>query len=104
MGSRLSRILALWLIVLGVLPCTAPFSLCDLGTLVGQHHPHDDGSSRDQNTHRALVKTAPAPHRAPALATTVAPAGPAAGFVAAELATPVLRASSRRPSLLALRI
>jgi hypothetical protein len=39
-----SRVLALWLVTLILLPFSAPFSTCDLSSLFGSDSPYDESS------------------------------------------------------------
>jgi len=42
----ISRLLAIWLVVLIVLPFTAPWGVCDLGDLTRHQPPHSDGLAK----------------------------------------------------------
>ena len=42
----ISRLLAIWLVVLIVLPFTAPWGVCDLGDLTGHQPSHSDGLAK----------------------------------------------------------
>jgi hypothetical protein len=102
MPSRLVRIIAVSLIVLGVSPFTAPFSTCDWVTLSGHHQ--SDRPSDDQTAHGALLKTSTDPDNAPVLAAAAALTTPFFSLVPNDSAVRVPRVSSQRVPLQSLRI
>ena len=91
MPSRLVRIIAVCLIVLGASPFTAPFSTIDWATFTG--HNQSRQPAGDQSPHGAVVKTATDPDQAPVLAATAALAMPLFSIVPNET---VVRALGRQ--------
>lgn len=68
----ISRLLATWLVVLIVLPFTAPWGVCDLGDLTGHQSSHSDG----------LAKTSASPDETIVALTHCTFAGPVLQIVA----------------------
>jgi hypothetical protein len=94
MYSALARICAVWLIILGVSPFTAPFSTCDLADLHA-------GGATDQS---ALIKADPAPDDSSALPIASSLATPLFGAVFTHPVVVTDRAAKKRISPTALRL
>jgi hypothetical protein len=102
MPSRLVRFIAVFLIVLGASPFTAPFSTCDWRALTD--HDHSDEASRQPSADGVLVKASTDPQNAPVLAATTALTTPLFSVVSTEAAVLRQRVSSRRMLLQGLRV
>jgi hypothetical protein len=95
MSVRVIRAVAVWLVLLAVLPFTAPFSTCDLTVPAREF----SGAHID-----LWLKPAPDTDKAPAVASDAALSAPRSAVVAAAPAATLAPARPSRPSRLILRI
>lgn len=94
MSRRVIRTFAIWLMVLGISPFTAPFATCDLTVPVSDSSSHGD----------LWVKPATDTDKAPAIGSTTARATPLFLVIAAVPVGTTSGARHSSPSRLILRI
>jgi len=93
MHSMFIKVIAVWFIVLGISPFTAPFATCDLDILHGGHQ-----------TSATAVKTTTDPDETLAIPSAFHFAAPLFGAVVVALAPPVDSAAKTRISPQVLRL
>jgi hypothetical protein len=96
MSLRVIRAVAIWLLLLGVSPFTAPFSTCDLSVPVGRSS--DDGHSE------LWLKPAHDSDKAPVLASPADLPAPLFATLDAQPTAPAATSRPPRTSILILRI